>query len=176
MVTTTEFNMVHDMGALVIKDDQSWRYGEQPAGTTTVSLALNVFENASDPLKAKYLVGYDDAGTQVAIRSGIPLAKITSGANKGLYGPYDSTADDGRNGKIEGLLESNIPVTVTIKGWAAKVDAVGMRYRGDIITENLPVDVTGAVWAGDFWAVDRSDGSVTMLPHEKPAVSGGGAG
>lgn len=176
MATTTEFNMVHDTSAPVIKDDQSWRFGTQPAGFTTVSLALDVFENASDTLKEKYLVGYDDAGTQVAIRSGMPLAKITSGANKGLYGPYDSAATDGRAGTIEGLLESNIPVTVTIKGWAAKVDAVGMRYRGDIIVDNLPVDVTGAVWAGDFWAVDQSDGSVAMLPHEKPAASGGGNG
>ena len=45
---------------------------------------------------------------------------------------------------------------------------VGMRFRGNVIVENLPgADVTDAVWNGDFVAVDPDTGVTKRLPNEK---------
>ncbi|KFI57523.1 hypothetical protein [Bifidobacterium cuniculi] len=156
-------NMVKDRGTIRVEDDQSWRFGEQPAGFTSVVLDLTTFENATDELKKKYLTGVGETNTAY-IRSGIPLARITSGDNAGKFGPYDPKATDGRNGRIDGLLESNVEVTVGFNGWDAEIETVGMRYRGDIIVANLPIEVgSDATWGGDFMAVDPETGVTSKL-------------
>ncbi len=95
-----------------------------------------------------------NADTKVLF-SGIGLAKITA---SGLYGPYDTTATDGRESELdsfllfeEGLLLPNGALSTTV--------AVAVLQHGFIIPANLPVpaqraggasDVTTATTAGEF--------------------------
>ena len=139
--------MVHGTGLTTVEENNEWRFGEQSGGVVSVTLAPELFNVSDETLKGKYLTGIGPNATTVYIRSGIPLAKITSGANK--------TA-------IAGLLESMIAVNITYAGWDVDDVYVGMRYRGDIIKSKLPVvPADTAVWNGDFWDVE--DDVVTRL-------------
>lgn len=168
-------NMIHSTGVRSVIDDQTWRYGEQLPGTVSVTLDLATFSNATPENKKKYLTGLDDSATEVYIKSGVPLARITSGASTGLYGPYDPAARDGRQERVAGLLESQIKVNVTVGGWEAEdSEVVGMRFRGNVIVKKLPVVPADTVaWNGDFVSVDPDTGTTKRLPN---TVAAGAAG
>lgn len=165
-------NMIHSTGVRSVIDDQTWRYGEQLPGTVSVTLDLATFSNATTDNKKKYLTGLDDSATEVYIKSGVPLARITS---SGLYGPYDPEATDGRQDRVAGLLESMLKVNVTVGGWEVEdSEVVGMRFRGNVIVKNLPVSPAATVaWDGDFVSVDPDTGTTKRLPN---TVAAGAAG
>ena len=166
-------NMIHSTGVRSVIDDQTWRYGEQLPGTVSVTLDLTTFSNATTENKKKYLTGLDDSATEVYIKSGVPLARITS---SGLYGPYDPKATDGRQDRVAGLLESMLKVNVTVGGWEVEdSEVVGMRFRGNVIVANLPVVPAATVaWDGDFVSVDPETGTTKRLPNTV-ATTGPGA-
>lgn len=166
-------NMIHSTGVRSVIDDQTWRYGEQLPGTVSVTLDLTTFSNAETENKKKYLTGLDDSATEVYIKSGVPLARITS---SGLYGPYDPKAKDGRQERVAGLLESMLKVNVTVGGWEVEdSEVVGMRFRGNVIVDNLPVVPAETVaWDGDFVSVDPATGTTKRLPNTV-ATTGPGA-
>ena len=173
-------NMIHSTGVRSVIDDQTWRYGEQLPGTVSVTLDLATFSNATTENKKKYLTGLDDSATEVYIKSGVPLARITSGGSNGLYGPYDPEASDGRQDRVAGLLESMLKVNVTVGGWEVEdSEVVGMRFRGNVIVKNLPVSPAETVaWDGDFVSVDPATGTTKRLPNTvaaAAAVPGAGA-
>lgn len=154
--------MVHGTGLTTVEENNEWRFVEQTGGVVSVTIVPELFNVDDETLRNKYLTGVSPTATTIYIRSGIPLAKITSGANKDAYGPYDPNATDGRQTAIAGLLESMIAVNITYAGWDVDDVYVGMRYRGDIIKSKLPVvPDTAAVWNGDFWDVE--DDVVTRL-------------
>lgn len=155
--------MVRSTGLMTVEDDQSWRFGEQPHGTVSVSLYMPAFqpttsEGAVDTAKRdKYITGYAQSAQTLYIKSGLPLARITSGDGQGQYGPYDPDATDGRAAMVSGLLESMIQIKVTVSGWeVVNTENVGLRFRGDIVKRNLPVvPADDAVWAGEFFDVEN---------------------
>ena len=151
--------MVHTSGVVTHEVDDSWRYGEKNSNdSVSVVIVPELFKTTDN----KYLTGVGPKATTVYIRSGIPLAKITSGTNMGMYGPYDKTATDGRQTAIAGLLESEVTVNITLAGWDVDDPTVGMTYRGDIVKSNLPVvPDEGAVWNCDFYDIEND--SVTRL-------------
>lgn len=151
--------MAHFSGIVTVEEDNSWRYGEKNTNdSVSVTIVPELFKTADN----KYLTGVGPKATTVYIRSGIPLAKITSGANVGSYGPYDKQATDGRQAKIAGLLESMVAVNINMSGWDVDDPLVGMTYRGDIVASKLPVKPeSGAVWGGEFYDVE--DDVVTPL-------------
>lgn len=167
-------NMIHSTGVRSVIDDQTWRYGEQLPGTVSVTLDLTTFSNAETENKKKYLTGLDDSATEVYIKSGVPLARITS---SGLYGPYDPEAKDGRQDRVAGLLESMLKVNVTVGGWEVEdSEVVGMRFRGNVIVKKLPVVPADTVaWDGDFVSVDPDTGTTKRLPNTVASTGPGAA-
>ena len=162
--------MVHGTGITTVEENNEWRFGEQDGGVVSVTLVPDLFNVEDEALKNKYLTGLGPNATTIYIRSGIPLALITSGENQGAYGPYDPDATDGRQTAIAGLLESMIAVNITYTGWDVDDVYVGMRYRGDIIKSKLPViPADDAVWQGDFYDVEED--KVTAL-SAKTATGG----
>lgn len=151
--------MVKTSGVVTHEVDDSWRYGEKNSNdSVSVVIVPELFKTTDN----KYLTGVGPKATTVYIRSGVPLAKITSGTNQGMYGPYDKTATDGRQTAIAGLLESEVAVNITLAGWDIDDPTVGMTYRGDIVKSNLPVVPDGgAVWNCDFYDIEND--SVTRL-------------
>lgn len=156
-----EIEQVHSTGIVTVKDDQSWRFGEQPHGTLDVTLDLTKFNVSDNQKLQKYITGYGPNAQTVYIKSGLPLGRIT---NTGLYGPYDKDALDGRNA-VAGLLESQLTVNVVLSGWElADGDNAALRYRGDIIKKNLPVvPEDNATWNGEFYDIDEGTGKATRL-------------
>ena len=154
--------MVHGTGLTTVEENNEWRFGEQTGGVVSVTIVPELFNVNDETLRNKYLTGVSPTATTIYIRSGIPLAKITSGTNKGAYGPYDPKATDGRQTAIAGLLESAVAVNVTYSGWQVDDTYVGLRYRGDIIKSKLPVvPADEAKWGGCFYDVE--DDAVTAL-------------
>lgn len=164
-----EIEQVHSTGIVTVKDDQSWRFGEQPHGTLDVTLDLTKFNVSNNEKLQKYITGYGPKAQTVYIKSGLPLGRIT---DTGLYGPYDKDALDGRNA-VAGLLESQLTVNVVLSGWElADGDNAALRYRGDIIKKNLPVvPENNATWNGEFYDIDEETGKATRLG----AAAGAGA-
>ena len=164
-----EIEQVHSTGIVTVKDDQSWRFGEQPHGTLDVTLDLTKFNVSDNKKLQKYITGYGPKAQTVYIKSGLPLGRIT---DTGLYGPYDKDASDGRNA-VAGLLESQLTVNVVLSGWElADGDNAALRYRGDIIKKNLPVvPDNNATWNGEFYDIDEETGKATRLG----AAAGAGA-
>lgn len=164
-----EIEQVHSTGIVTVKDDQSWRFGEQPHGTLDVTLDLTKFNVSDNKKLQKYITGYGPKAQTVYIKSGLPLGRIT---DTGLYGPYDKDASDGRNA-VAGLLESQLTVNVVLSGWElADGDNAALRYRGDIIKKNLPVvPDDNATWNGEFYDIDEETGKATRLG----AAAGAGA-
>lgn len=164
-----EIEQVHSTGIVTVKDDQSWRFGEQPHGTLDVTLDLTKFNVTDNEKLQKYITGYGPKAQTVYIKSGLPLGRIT---DTGLYGPYDKDALDGRNA-VAGLLESQLTVNVVLSGWElADGDNAALRYRGDIIKKNLPVvPENNATWNGEFYDIDEETGKATRLG----AAAGAGA-
>lgn len=164
-----EIEQVHSTGIVTVKDDQSWRFGEQPHGTLDVTLDLTKFNVTDNEKLQKYITGYGPKAQTVYIKSGLPLGRIT---DTGLYGPYDKDALDGRNA-VAGLLESQLTVNVVLSGWElADGDNAALRYRGDIIKKNLPVvPDDNATWNGEFYDIDEETGKATRLG----AAAGAGA-
>ena len=151
--------MVKTSGVVTHEVDDSWRYGEKNSNdSASVVIVPELFKTNDN----KYLTGVGPKATTVYIRGGIPLAKITSGTNQGMYGPYDKKATDGRQTAIAGLLESEVAVNITLAGWDIDDPTVGMTYRGDIVKSKLPVvPEESAVWNCDFYDIEND--SVTRL-------------
>ena len=151
--------MVKTSGVVTHEVDDSWRYGEKNSNDSVSVVIVPELFNTNDN---KYLTGVGPKATTVYIRGGIPLAKITSGTNQGMYGPYDKKATDGRQTAIAGLLESEVAVNITLAGWDIDDPTVGMTYRGDIVKSKLPVvPEESAVWNCDFYDIEND--SVTRL-------------
>lgn len=168
-----EIEQVHSTGIVTVKDDQSWRFGEQPHGTLDVTLDLTKFNVTDNKKLQKYITGYGPKAQTVYIKSGLPLGRIT---DTGLYGPYDKDALDGRNA-VAGLLESQLTVNVVLSGWElADGDNAALRYRGDIIKKNLPVVPDDkATWNGEFYDIDEETGKATRLGAAAGAAGQKGA-
>ena len=151
--------MVKTSGVVTHEVDDSWRYGEKNSNdSVSVVIVPELFKTNDN----EYLTGVGPKATTVYIRGGIPLAKITSGTNQGMYGPYDKKATDGRQTAIAGLLESEVAVNITLAGWDIDDPTVGMTYRGDIVKSKLPVvPEESAVWDCDFYDIEND--SVTRL-------------
>lgn len=151
--------MVKTSGVVTHEVDDSWRYGEKNSNdSVSVVIVPELFKTNDN----EYLTGVGPKATTVYIRGGIPLAKITSGTNQGMYGPYDKKATDGRQTAIAGLLESEVAVNITLAGWDIDDPTVGMTYRGDIVKSKLPVvPEESAVWDCDFYDIENN--SVTRL-------------
>lgn len=162
--------MVHSSGIVTVKEDNSWRYGEKSTNdSVSVTIVPELFKTDDN----KYLTGVGPKATTIWIRSGVPLAKITSGENVGSYGPYDKDAADGRQTKIAGVLESMVEVSINMSGWDLDDPLVGMTYRGDIVRSNLPVvPPSDAVWGGEFYDVE--DDAVTPLSAAEGAAGPAG--
>ena len=145
-----EIEQVHSTGIVTVKDDQSWRFGEQPHGTLDVTLDLTKFNVTDNEKLQKYITGYGPKAQTVYIKSGLPLGRIT---------------DTG--------LESQLTVNVVLSGWElADGDNAALRYRGDIIKKNLPVvPENNATWNGEFYDIDEETGKATRLG----AAAGAGA-
>lgn len=169
-----EIEQVHSTGIVTVKDDQSWRFGEQPHGTLDVTLDLTKFNVSDNKKLQKYITGYGPKAQTVYIKSGLPLGRIT---DTGLYGPYDKDASDGRNA-VAGLLESQLTVNVVLSGWElADGDNAALRYRGDIIKKNLPVvPENNATWNGEFYDIDEETGKATRLGAAAGADAAGPKG
>lgn len=168
-----EIEQVHSTGIVTVKDDQSWRFGEQPHGTLDVTLDLTKFNVTDNEKLQKYITGNGPKAQTVYIKSGLPLGRIT---DTGLYGPYDKDALDGRNA-VAGLLESQLTVNVVLSGWElADGDNAALRYRGDIIKKNLPVvPDDNATWNGEFYDIDETTGKATRLGAAAGAAGQKGA-
>lgn len=172
---TLPIEMVHGTGPTTVEENNEWRFGEQSGGVVSVTIVPELFNVDDETLRNKYLTGVSPTATTIYIRSGIPLAKITSGTNKGAYGPYDPQATDGRQTAIAGLLESAVAVNVTYSGWQVDDTYVGLRYRGDIIKSKLPVvPADEAKWGGCFYDVE--DDAVTALSGSAGAAGSAGVG
>lgn len=171
----TEMTRFNEVTTTTHNDE--WRYGEQLSGTVSVMLDLTVIENAAKAKKDTYLTGVSKTSPTVVVKGGLPLAKITSGTSKGNFGPYDPDATDGRAAAVWGLLESDVTVTRTFDGFADTALEVGMRFRGNVIVDKLPVvPADGTPWYGDFVAVDPDAGECKRLSDAKPTTSGTAGG
>lgn len=144
------------------EDDQSWLVNRMGDGIQAVQIALDTFIGNPDK-EASYFNSLSATDTVGHIRSGIPLALITSGDDTGMYGPYDPDAHDGRNGAIEGVLESQIEVQFTRTGLKTSIENAGMRYMAVINTTNLPVKTDGAAWHGLFIDCHQDGTPITVL-------------
>lgn len=152
-------------------DNQGWLVNRLSDGISTVHLAFDTFSGGGDDAKLdQYFAGLTDESTSGWIRSGIPLARITSGGNTGYYGPYDPDAEDGRATAIEGFLESQIRVDFTRSGLKYSKGRYGMRYTGVLDKTQLPYSIDGATVHGWFLAWDKTTGEVA------PLTSGGSTG
>lgn len=103
-------------------EDRSWLrgpHGTDPGSNPTVTLLTALFSKATH-----YPNGF--------IPSGIVLGKVTA---TGVYGPYDSTAEDGRE-VAAGLLFGSL----TVRGDRV---ASGMVEHGFVTAARLPI-ATGA--------------------------------
>lgn len=95
-----------------------------------------------------------DANTKV-LKSGIALAKITA---SGLYGPYDTTASDGRQTTLDSFLLYEQGLLLENGSTSTQISAPAIRHA-IIVPANLPVpaqraggasDVTTAATGGQF--------------------------
>lgn len=165
--------MVIDSGVVTHEENNEWRFGEQSNDVVTVTIVPSLFAPDDEEKRKVYLTGESDDATSVWIRSGTPLAKITSGADTGNYGPYDSEASDGRQTKIAGLLESDVQLQVTLSGVRTDQPNVGMRYRGDIVVSKLAAasEVADAVWGGDFYDVEIPEVTPLSNTGSAPAAA-----
>lgn len=88
-----------------------------------------------------------DAVTKV-LKSGIGLAIITA---TGLYGPYDTTASDGRQLVLDSILLTDQPLLLENGTTSTKVAAAVIRH-GIIATGFLPVAAQKPAGASDLTA------------------------
>ena len=143
-------------------DDQSWLVNRMNDGVMEVTLDLSTFIGDAGKEK-KYLTSTSDSDSVSWIKSGVPLARITA---TGLYGPYDSTASDGRQNAVDGVLESLTKIEWVRGGLKNTRAVVGMRYMAVIDKAKLPVDVGTAKFNGLFIDCPKSapkDRPVTQL-------------
>lgn len=164
--------MVRTTGVVEHVSSDEWRITPHNDGNwVSVTLDVNTFNVADTAKRNQYITGVGPKAQRVWIKSGIPLARIT---DTGLFGPYDSDATDGRQLKIEGLLESELAVDINFDGWEI-VDSedAGMRWRGNIVKSKLPViPPDDAVWGGVFY--DIEDNVVTALSPAAGSTTPGG--
>lgn len=104
---------------------------------------------------SKFTSGTHYDATIKTLYSGIALAKVTA---TGLYGPYDTTAADGRQLALDGFLIYEEPLLLPNGTTSTKVAVACLRH-GEIIPTNLPIaaqraggasDVTTATTNGKF--------------------------
>ncbi|NMM98150.1 hypothetical protein [Bifidobacterium olomucense] len=139
------------------KEDQRWLVGDFGQQARAVTLDLTTFQGAK---QNDYLANVPgDTDIYGWIQAGIPLVRIPA---SGLYGPYDPDATDGRNGKVEGFLRSQIQVQFGVNGWVGVNENIGMMYTGVIDTQYLPVSIDTAT-VGGFFLKYNEDGSVAPL-------------
>jgi hypothetical protein len=85
-----------------------------------------------------------DASTKV-LKSGIGIAKITA---SGLYGPYDTTASDGRQTALDSFTANEEPLLLSNGSTSTKVAVAAVRHA--IINQpNLPIAAQRAAGASD---------------------------
>lgn len=147
--------MVHTTGYTVPQDDQSWLINRITDGIREAQLDLSLFTCDKEKEK-KYFASIDPDDFNAWLKSGIPVAKVTS---TGLFGPYDPTATDGRQLKVAGFLESQQHVVFTRSGFENQYPTAGVRYMAVIDRNNLPVTLAeGTVFEGLILDYDKSAG------------------
>ena len=75
--------MVHTTGYTVPKDDQSWLINRITDGIREAQLDLSLFTGDKEK-EQKYFASIDPDDFNAWLKSGIPVAKVTS---TGLFGP-----------------------------------------------------------------------------------------
>lgn len=147
--------MVHTTGYTVPKDDQSWLINRITDGIREAQLDLSLFTGDKEK-EQKYFASIDPDDFNAWLKSGIPVAKVTS---TGLFGPYDPAATDGRQLKVAGFLESQQHVVFTRSGFEDQYPTAGVRYMAVIDRNNLPVNLAkGTVFEGLILDYDKSAG------------------
>lgn len=147
--------MVHTTGYTVPKDDQSWLINRITDGIREAQLDLSLFTGDKEK-EQKYFASIDPDDFNAWLKSGIPVAKVTS---TGLFGPYDPAATDGRQLKVAGFLESQQHVVFTRSGFEDQYPTAGVRYMAVIDRNNLPVSLAeGTVFEGLILDYDKSAG------------------
>ena len=159
--------MVHTTGYTVPKDDQSWLINRITDGIREAQLDLSLFTGDKEK-EQKYFASIDPDDFNAWLKSGIPVAKVTS---TGLFGPYDPAATDGRQLKVAGFLESQQHVVFTRSGFEDQYPTAGVRYMAVIDRNNLPVNLAeGTVFEGLILDYDKdAGGDVTVL---SPSAAG----
>lgn len=110
-------------------ENRSWLlgpHGTEPGATPSVTLDISTFTKSTH-----YPNGY--------VPSGMPLGKITA---SGKYGPYDDSANDGRQ-TCKGLLFSSTRVVYDNGDTATSVGAA-ILVHGFVDAAKLPVTLDGA--------------------------------
>jgi hypothetical protein len=104
---------------------------------------------------SKFVSGTHYDATTKVLFSGIGLAKITA---SGLYGPYDTTANDGRQTALDGFTLFEEPLLLP-NGSLSTAVAVAVVLHAIIKPANLPIaaqrvggasDVSAATTAGKY--------------------------
>lgn len=159
--------MVHTTGYTVPQDDQSWLINRITDGIREAQLDLSLFTGDKEK-EQKYFASIDPDDFNAWLKSGIPVAKVTS---TGLFGPYDPTATDGRQLKVAGFLESQLHVVFTRSGFEDQYPTAGVRYMAVIDRNNLPVTLAeSTVFEGLILDYDKdAGGDVTVL---SPSAAG----
>ena len=147
--------MVHTTGYTVPQGDQSWLINRITDGIREAQLDLSLFTGDKEKEK-KYFASIDPDDFNAWLKSGIPVAKVTS---TGLFGPYDPAATDGRQLKVAGFLESQQHVVFTRSSFENQYPTAGVRYMAVIDRNNLPVTLAeGTVFEGLILDYDKSAG------------------
>lgn len=100
----------NQLSALATLDDVDWK----PGGVTVDWATVTAVSGSDVTLKDNTVVKVGQKG----LRYGQILCQITSGGSSGLYGPYDSTATDGRQTLTRGACYI-VPQTVLEQGTLA---------------------------------------------------------
>jgi hypothetical protein len=100
----------------------------------------------------KFTSGTHYDATNKVLYGGIALAKITA---SGLYGPYDATAEDGRETDLDSFLLFDQPL-LRVDGTTSSVVVVGVIRHAFIIPANLPIAAQRSGGASDVTAADTT--------------------
>lgn len=144
------------------QDNQKWLVNGSSGYLRSVTLDLSTFT------KDEYFSTTDKEATVGYVKSGIPLARITS---TGLYGPYDKDASDGRQLQVAGFLDTLFKVEYTRTGMKATANAASMRYSCHINNDELPVKLDKTTKTEGYVTNVPDSGEVYVFPTVNQAAA-----
>lgn len=101
---------------------------------------------------AKFTSGTHYDATTKVLKSGIGIAKVTA---TGLYGPYDTTASDGRQSALDSFIVNEEPLLLENGATSTRVAVAATRHA--IINQpQLPIAAQRAGGASDVAAATTS--------------------